>query len=112
MFNFNTFLILNIFKYFINYKMSKSNIMVKMFAYAFFCAVMAVFISAWAMGTAMNVKQNRDSASFQLIFIFGVFVYVSYLFWGKNVIFILLPLALYGIYNRFFRNKYEAKYII
>ena len=91
---------------------STSNIIVKMFAYAFFCAVMVVFISAWAMGTAMNVKQNRNSASLQLIFIFGVFIYVSYLFWGKNVMFILLSLALYGIYNRFFRNKYEAKYII
>ena len=86
---------------------SKKNIMFKMFGYAFFLAFMAVFISAWLMGTAMNVKSNRDSASYQLIFIFGVFMYVSYLFWGKYAIVIPLLLAPYLIYNRFFRNKRE-----
>ena len=86
---------------------SRNNIMFKIVGYAVFLAFMAVFISAWAMGTAMNVNSNRDSASYQLIFIFGVFMYVSYLFWGKYAMVIPLLMAPYLIYNRFFRNKRE-----
>ena len=87
---------------------SKNSIMFKIVGYAVFLAFMAVFISAWAMGTAMNVKSKRDSSSYQLIFIFGVFMYVSYLFWGKYAMVIPLLLAPYLIYNRFLETR--AKY--
>jgi hypothetical protein len=83
----------------------------KMFGYIFFCAIMTVFIIAWATGTAMNVKQNRNSTTFQFIFIFSVFMYVSYIFWGKNVLLIPVLLVLYLTYKKFFINNLEARYI-
>jgi len=83
----------------------------KIFGYIFFCAVMTVFIIAWATGTAMNVNHNRSSTTFQFIFIFSVFMYVSYLFWGKNALLIPLLLVLYLIYKKFFINNQEMRYL-
>jgi hypothetical protein len=90
---------------------SKYNTLSKIFGYIFFCAVMTVFIIAWATGTAMNVKQNRNSTTFQFIFIFSVFMYVSYLFWGKNALLIPVLLIFYLIYKKFFINYQEARYL-
>jgi hypothetical protein len=73
---------------------------------------MIVFIIAWATGTMMNVKQNRNSTTFQFIFIFSVFMYVSYLFWGKNALLIPILLVFYLIYKKFFINNQEARYFI
>ena len=83
----------------------------KIFGYIFFCAVMTVFIIAWATGTMMNVKQNRNSTTFQFIFIFSVFMYVSYLFWGKNALLIPVLLVLYLMYKKFFINNREMRYL-
>jgi len=91
---------------------SKYNTLSKIFGYIFFCAVMIVFIIAWATGTMMNVKQNRNSTTFQFIFIFSVFMYVSYLFWGKNALLIPILLVFYLIYKKFFINNQEARYFI
>ena len=90
---------------------SKYNTLSKIFGYIFFCAVMTVFIIAWATGTAMNVKQDRNSTTIQFIFIFSVFMYVSYIFWGKNSLLIPVLLVLYLIYKKFFINNLEARYI-
>ena len=83
----------------------------KIFGYIFFCAIMTVFIIAWATGTAMNVKQNRNSTTFQFIFIFSVFMYVSYLFWGKNALLIPVLLVLYLMYKNFLINNLEMRYL-
>jgi hypothetical protein len=90
---------------------SRYSTLSKMFGYIFFCAIMTVFIIAWATGTAMNVKQNINSTTFQFIFIFSVFMYVSYIFWGKNSLLIPVLLVLYLIYKKFFINNLEARYI-
>ena len=93
--------------------MGKSNysIVSKIFGYLLFCAIMTVFIIAWSVGTSMNVKQNKNSTIFQFIFIFSGFMYVSYLFWGKNVIIIPVLLILYLIYKNFLIDKQEMMYL-
>jgi|694.fasta_scaffold00200_14 hypothetical protein len=90
---------------------SRYSTLSKIFGYIFFCAVMTVFIIAWATGTAMNVNQNRSSTTFQFIFIFSVFMYVSYLFWGKNALLIPVLLVLYLMYKKFFINNQEMRYL-
>ena len=93
--------------------MAKSNysIFSKIFGYLLFCAIMTVFIIAWSVGTSMNVKQNKNSTTFQFIFIFSIFMYVSYLFWGKNFIIIPVLLILYLIYKNFLIDKQEMMYL-
>lgn len=91
---------------------SKYSTVSKIFGYIFFLAIMAVFTFAWAFGTAMNVKQNRNSTSLQFIFIFSLFMYVSYLFWGKNAFIIPVLLVLYLILKNFFINTQEARYTL
>jgi hypothetical protein len=90
---------------------SRYSTLSKIFGYMFFCAVMTVFIIAWATGTMMNVKQNRNSTTFQFIFIFSAFMYVSYLFWGKNALLIPVLLVLYLMYKKFFINNQEMRYL-
>ena len=90
---------------------SKYSTVSKIFGYLLFCAIMTVFIIAWSVGTSMNVKQNKNSTTFQFIFIFSIFMYVSYLFWGKNVIIIPFLLVLYLIYKQFFINNQERRYL-
>jgi len=91
---------------------SKYSTVSKIFWYIFFCAIMTVFTMAWAFGTAMNVKQNRNSTTLQFIFIFSLFTYISYLFWGKNAFVIPVLLVLYLVFKNFFINTQEARYTL
>jgi hypothetical protein len=91
---------------------SKYSTVSKIFGYIFFCAIMTVFTFAWAFGTAMNVKQNRNSTALQFIFIFSLFMYISYLFWGKNAFVIPVLLVLYLVFKNFFINTQEARYTL
>jgi hypothetical protein len=93
--------------------MGKSNYSTasKIFGYIFFCALLYVFTIAWAVGNFMNVKQDRNRTTLGFIFIFSIFMYVSYLLWGKNAMIIPVLLVLYLIYKNFLINKQEARYI-
>jgi asparagine N-glycosylation enzyme membrane subunit Stt3 len=83
----------------------------KIFGYLLFCVVLYVFTIGWAMGNFMNTKQNKNMTKFGSIFIFSIFIYISYLFWGKNFLIIPVLLVLYLIYKHFMNTKQEARYI-
>jgi hypothetical protein len=92
-------------------KNSKNNIILKIFGYLFFCAIMYVVTMAWAFGNYMNVKQDKNTTQFGFVFIFSVFAYVSYLFWGKNALLIPVLLVAYFIYSKYVRVAQEQRYL-
>jgi hypothetical protein len=91
---------------------SKDNLALKIFGYLLFCAITYVFTMAWAVGNFMNTKQNRDRTKYGFIFIFSLFVYISYLFWEKKAFIIPVLSVLYLTYNSFFINIQEAMYLL
>jgi hypothetical protein len=93
--------------------MGKSNydIVLKTFGYLFFCAIMWAVTVAWAVGNAMNVNSNIRGTTYQFIVLFSVFMYISYLFWGKNAFIIPVLLVLYLIYDNFIIGAQEMMYL-
>lgn len=92
-------------------KKSQNNIMLKIFGYLLFCAIMYVVTMGWALGNYMNVNQDKNTTQYGFVFILSVFMYISYLFWGKYALLIPVLLVAYFIYTKYVRVAQEQRYL-
>jgi hypothetical protein len=89
---------------------SEYNTLPKILWYLVFCAIMWAVTVAWAVSTAMNVNSNIRSTTYQFLVLFGIFMYISYLFWGKFVILIPIFIVIHAIYKNLLINTREIRF--
>jgi hypothetical protein len=86
------------------------NTLSKILWYLVFCVIMWAVTVAWAVATAMDVNSNIRSTTYQFMVLFGIFMYISYLFWGKSVILIPIFIVIHAIYKNLLINTREIRF--